>query len=1168
MRLSKIKLAGFKSFVEPTTIEFPGNLVGVVGPNGCGKSNVIDAVRWVMGESSASRLRGDSITDVIFNGSSARKPVGTASIELLFDNTDGTVGGQYAGFNEISIRRVVTRDAISTYYLNGAKCRRKDITQIFLGTGLGPRSYSIIEQGMISRLIEAKPEDMRVFIEEAAGISKYKERRRETENRIKHTRENLDRLQDLLEEVEAQLRRLDRQAKAAVRYKKLKSQERRLTAELLGLRLQELGLIAEQNERLLAERENQLQASLAEQRKAEAGIEESRERLAENTDAFNAVQASFYKIGAEIARLEQSIAHNREMRERQKADLAQAAAGVAEVVDHIQKDASQLEQLQLTLSELEPDLERAREREQASAVSLTGAEQAMATWQEQWEDFNRKAGEAERLVQVENTRIEQLQQRVERLGARGKSITEQRDAIPLAALKEHHESARADSLSTATAVEEAERVLAEADQQLTDTRDQVNAVTAELDDRRSMLQKMLGRFASLEALQKAALGEGKGQVSAWLKSKSLDSAQRLAQKLRVKQGWESAVETVLGGYLQAVCVDGVDAAARELTSIDDGSLMLVENGGTGAAVVEGRLNAMVESAPAAASHLLAGVAAVETLNEAMAIRDRLQPHESVITRDGVWLSQYWVRISRGDETRSGVLEREQEIRSLQGALREQQSRVTQSEQGLAAAQEKIVSLESRRGELRQAAAQANRNAAAAAAAVESASIRLSEGEQRLAASAEALRDTEREATDAKQQISQSQQVLEQSAETIAAVATDRERLESQREQLRADLTRVREQAEQDRGAARDMAIRYESRRSSRESAEQSLTRMQRQLEQYEQRKSSLESDMSKAEAPVAGMRESLESQLRERVDVESSMANARQRVENIESQLRAFEQQRSDHEQAVVDARESLSEARIAGQDTKVRREGLLEQFEATGFALTDINENMPEEASVDAWQEELDKLQRKIERLGPINLAAIDEFAEQSERKTYLDAQMTDLNSALTTLENAIRKIDRETRNRFKETYDLVNSGFQRLFPKLFGGGQAYLELTGDDLLAAGVTVMARPPGKRNSTIHLLSGGEKALTAVSLVFAIFELNPAPFCMLDEVDAPLDDANVGRFCNIVREMSETVQFVFISHNKATMEMAQQLMGVTMSEPGVSRLVAVDIDEAVKMAATG
>ena len=424
MRLSKIKLAGFKSFVDPTTIPFPSNLVGVVGPNGCGKSNVIDAVRWVMGESSASRLRGDSITDVIFNGSSSRKPIGAASVELLFDNSETTLDGQYAKYTEIAIRREVARDGISTDYLNGTKSRRKDITGVFLGTGLGPRSYSIIEQGMISRLIEAKPEEMRVFLEEAAGISRYKERRRETSNRIKRTKENLDRLMDVLEEVEKQIKHLDRQAKTAARYGRLKDGERRTVAELLALRLRELDQRANEAQRALTQQETALEAQIAKQRKIEAEIEQLRASQSDRSDGFNEVQARLYKAGSEIARLEQTIEHAHELRERQQEDLEHAIQGAKEITGHINQDKSEIEQLEVSLSELMPGLEQAKDSENKSVESLERAEKALADWQVRWDNYMLKSNEAQQIRNVEQTRTEEIESRIKSFAERSGRLAE------------------------------------------------------------------------------------------------------------------------------------------------------------------------------------------------------------------------------------------------------------------------------------------------------------------------------------------------------------------------------------------------------------------------------------------------------------------------------------------------------------------------------------------------------------------------------------------------------------------------------------------------------------------------------------------------------------------------------------------------------------------------
>ncbi len=1167
MRLSKIKLSGFKSFVDPTTISFPSNLVGVVGPNGCGKSNVIDAVRWVMGESSASRLRGDSITDVIFNGSSARKPIGAATIELMFDNSDATIGGQYAKFSEISIKRSVSRDGISTYYLNGTRCRRKDITHVFLGTGLGPRSYSIIEQGMISRLIEAKPEELRVYLEEAAGISKYKDRRRETENRIRHTKDNLERLADLVDEVEKHLKHLDRQAKTAERYKRLKAEERRTRAELLALRLKELDTRASEQERRLAEKENGLQAAIAEQRRIEAEMERCRVVQGERSEAFNEVQGRYYRIGAEIARLEQSIEHGRELRERQQQDLEQARAAAREIEEHIEQDRNELDQLELALSELTPGLEQARSRESASAESLQKAEQAMSAWQSRWDEFVRRSSDVERSAQVERARIEQLEGQIEKLVTRRERLGEESKGLSVEEQKEAVSALVGEESGLRTAAGEADTRVQELRRQIATLREQEAKLARHVEARKDELQKSVGRYTSLEALQKAALGEADGTIGGWLDSAGLADRPRLAQRLNVEQGWERAVETVLGSYLQAVCVDDLVAATRSLQELRQGSLTLIQGRETARATGDGFLAARVRGAPEAVLDQIEAVRTADSLSAALALRDRLQDGESIVTRDGIWLGRTWLRVNREQDARGGILEREQEMRTLKDQLREQRVRVETLEKTLQDTRRRLESLDEQRESMQQTAAERHRRQAEARARLESARYRLSQVEERITSFRNETADLDQELELTRRRLEESRERLEQSHADVDSLTGQRSQLEAQRDQLRDELARVRQQAEQDRAETQSIALRYESRKSSRESANHSLTRMKAQLQQFHERESALKEQLEAGKEPIRAQEEMLEGQLRERVEVEGALAEARREAEEVESRLRDLDQQRLAGESTVEAARQAVDQVRMTAQEIRVRREGVAEQFGETGFELANVLAEMSEEAEAGAWEENLQRLTARIDRLGPINLAAIDEFREQSERKEYLDAQLADLHEALATLEGAIRKIDKETRSRFRETYDQVDSGFKRLFPKLFGGGHAYLELTGDDLLSAGVTVMARPPGKRNSTIHLLSGGEKALTAVALVFAIFELNPAPFCMLDEVDAPLDDANVGRFCDIVKEMSSQVQFVFITHNKVTMEMARQLTGVTMQEPGVSRLVSVDLDEAVKMAAS-
>ncbi len=1171
MRLSKIKLAGFKSFVDPTTIPFPSNLVGVVGPNGCGKSNVIDAVRWVMGESSASRLRGDSITDVIFNGSSTRKPIGAASVELLFDNTETTLEGQYARYAEIAIRREVFRDGISTYYLNGTRCRRKDITGIFLGTGLGPRSYSIIEQGMISRIIEAKPEEMRTFLEEAAGISKYKERRRETSNRIKHTRDNLERLHDVLEEVEKQIKHLDRQSKTAERYGRLKEKERKIGAELLALRLRDLDDRASQSTASLNEKETAMQSLIAGQRKIEASIEDARVRQSERADEFNAVQGRFYKSGSEIARIEQTIEHAHELRERQEKDLEQAIKGAQEITDHINKDESDIAQLELTLSELVPGLEQARESEAHSRSSLERAEQALAEWQEKWDEYTRKSNDAQQTRNVEQTRAEQIESRLTSLAERRRRLDESQQFANPQELNEQYASLTVIEQRKRQAREEFDRHITDLSEKIHKLREQDKKLNRLVDERRAVLQSAQAKYASLDAIQKAALGEGDDVIKSWLESSGLQGNARVAQSIDVEAGWETAVETVLGDYLQAVCVSDVITATTSLSQLAGGTITLLIDSADAAPGDDttSTLATKVSKAPTAVLELLRSVRVAESLEKALGIREQLNDlgaDGSVITADGVWLSRSWLRVSRDKDAKSGVLGREHDMRRLRNQIRELQARSDSAGKLVKDGRNRLVQFEDRREKLQIDALALLDEYSEVKTNLDSARFQLDQANARQAAITEENSDIEKEKFAAEEQVRVSRTEFTNAENILTELEVQRQALDTQREELRDELSRVRTQADEDRIAAHDLAIQFETRRSNKESAAQSLARMQSQLAQFGNRDKDVRQQLEQSEAPLAANEEELARQLDIRIEVEADLGESRKLVENVENELREFDQSRMLADQAVEESRGQVGEARMAVQEISVRREGFAEQLGQTDFDLCELLEELDETANVDDWDVTLEKVRRGIDRLGPINLAAIDEFKEQSERKAYLDAQLKDLHDALETLEGAIRKIDRETRTRFRETFTNVDAGFKKLFPKLFGGGHAYLELTGDDLLSAGVTVMARPPGKRNSTIHLLSGGEKALTAVALVFAIFELNPAPFCLLDEVDAPLDDANVMRFCDIVKSMSEKVQFVFITHNKVTMEMARQLTGVTMQEPGVSRVVSVDLDEAVKMAA--
>ena len=1165
MRLTKIKLAGFKSFVDPTQINLPSNLTGVVGPNGCGKSNVIDAVRWVMGELSAKHLRGDSMTDVVFNGSAARKPVGAASVELIFDNADGKIGGAYASYSEISLRRQVGRDGTSAYFINGTRCRRKDITNLFLGTGLGSRSYAIIEQGMITRVIDAKADDMRAFVEEAAGISRYKERRKETEVRIAETRENLERLQDVRDEVEKQIRHLQRQAATARRYQALKEQERRLGAEVLALRLRDLDSGAEVHDATLRERELAMQGELAAQRAAEAAIEKQRAVHTAHTDGLSAVQAHYYEVGADISRLEQSIEHTRELRERQSDDLAQTQATLAELAAHLGRDETELATVREQLARLAPERAAAQQAEGDAASGVELAEQALQHWQQRWEAHTAALAAADRSAQVERARLEQLdgqlrrlESQAARLAAESADLGSQGLTAQLAQLEQEESQARAHNEALAGALAAAQgRVQAARAAQL--------AAEESLERARGAREAARAELTSLEALQAAALSDHSGQANDWLRGTGLAVRPRLAATLEVEPGWERAVETALGDYLEAVCVEQLDALSESLGTLASGSVTLVEGEAVPSAAPRHTLASRVRG-PAAVLGPLAQVRTAASLAEALRARVSLAAGESLITPDGEWLGRDWLRISRGADPRAGVLVREQRLKGLRAAAARAEEGVRSDEEALVSARETLQRAETER-EVVQAQLQRSRDQQAdLTGALQAARARAEETSLRGERLQQDAGEVARERTAA---ASAHEAAASELARALAARGT-LEGLETalteERNERRAALAAARTQMQAAQLASRDLHVQVEARRSTETSVAQAVRRMTEQREQLTRRRAELEQELASGDEPIMRLQSRLNESLTQRLTVETELGVARTALEEAESALRSLDEQRLAAEQRVQGAREAMEQARLAAQETHVRRAALAEQFAQTGCELAGVQAQLAPEANVPSWEEKLVETRGDIERLGSVNLAAIDELRDHSQRKEYLDSQFADLSSALDTLAEAMRRIDRETRTRFEDTFERINVGLREKFPRLFGGGHAYLELVGDDKLTAGVAVMARPPGKKNSTIHLLSGGEKALTAVALVFSIFDLNPAPFCLLDEVDAPLDEHNVGRFCDIVREMSSRVQFVFITHNKGTMELASQLIGVTMNEPGVSRLVTVDVDEAVRLAA--
>jgi chromosome segregation protein len=1177
MALKKIKLVGFKSFVDPTVIQLNSRISAVVGPNGCGKSNVIDAVRWVMGESSAKQLRGDSMSDVIFNGSEKRKPVGLASIELLFDNSKAMFGGEYAKYSEIAIRREVSRDGYSDYYLGGVRCRRKDIVDLFLGTGLGPQSYAIISQGTISQFIDAKPDDLRMYLEEAAGISKYKERRRETENRIKHTRENLARLNDLRDEIEKQLKHLKSQANAAERYKKLKQDERLTKAQLHALHCLNLKERLADLEGALQKEEVVLEQKISGQHVCDAKIDESKEKHIGYTDNFNEVQSQYYKIGADIARIEQQIHYCKERRQQLTGELEQIEKNYQETLAHTETDEAKLTLLREENNNLTHAIVNLQLQAEEAERELSEKETKMQLLQGRWEEANAAAAKLAQRIEVAETKSAHATQTMDREQQLLTKLHDELNGIAFSDLEaEIAELARQEGEFQLRSEELNDNLVAR-QRQIGDQRTINEQLNSDLAAIRDKLQTCKGRLAALEALQQAALGKNEAGVTQWLQRSGLSDNKRLLAEIKVAEGWDRAVETVLDNHLEAIYVDNLESVFNLLQELPHGQLMFFSNCSSQNMPItplkaEWETLASKINSDLSIINQLTHIYAVENLASAQQLLPTLAPHESVITRDGIWLSPSWLRVGIEVENKFGIIQREKELRALQAEINDEQENLAQKEHELQRQQEVLSDLEQQHFEL-QKAWQENSTLFAKLHGESNAKQK----------NFDYLKERERTLN---QEIANHEFALAEQQQQLVSVQEDLQQALLEQEQCKeqtALLFDERSIHQEETNIARDTAVatrkEFESAQMRIEMStqqigylQQNLERSQKQLADLTEQKAQNAQLLEEAVTPLAALESELASVLTQRLQTEHSMHEAKCHVVETENLLRELEQKREALQEEARLKRDALEKIRMDVREVQIRAATHEEQITELDYSLQaliqDLESPQPEEQSaptIAGHEEKLNSITNRIDRLGPINLAAISEFEEQTERKEYLDTQNQDLLTALETLENAMRKIDHDTKSRFHETFDKVNGQFQHLFTKIFGGGKASLELVGDDLLNTGVAILAQPPGKRNSSIHLLSGGEKALTTIALIFSIFQLNPAPFCMLDEVDAPLDDTNVIRFCNLMKEMASSIQLIFISHNKLTLEIADQLTGVTMQEAGVSRIVSVNIEAALEMA---
>ncbi|MES1926886.1 chromosome segregation protein SMC [Salinisphaera sp. T31B1] len=1166
MRLSSIRLAGFKSFVDPTTLSLASNLTGVVGPNGCGKSNVIDAVRWVTGESSARQLRGEALEDVIFNGSKARKPVGRASVELRFDNSEGKLGGQYGAFSEISIRRELARDGGSRYAINGTRARRRDVIDLFLGTGLGGRSnYAVIEQGAVNRLIEARPEDMRQVLEEAAGISKYKERRRETENRIRHTRENLDRLNDLIGEVSQRLTVLKRQAANAEKYKTFKADERRLRAELLALRWSSQNEQTRAAEAQLRATEDRLRQAISVRREAQAARDADQAEQQAIQTRVQQAQAAFYDAQGRVGRIEQALAHAREvsdMREREHKALLDQIAALEARRDEDERRRGELvvegERLERQRSEADAQLIQARSARDAAQAEARAAEQA-------WDEHNAAEHNPVQQLDAERTRADYARQQRDKLAERDRVRRGEREAIP--ALDQASLDRQADELTEreralAADLDAAERE-AEADRGL---RSRLVELEREVAERTTALAEQQAELASERKMQQAVLREDDDRINAWLAARGHGQARGVARRIRVREAWRTAAEVALGPLLRGFVVESLDAGTtgdwpgEPVALIEDRDWTLESS----SAPAPAECLADGLEGPAAIRAAAGRLFVVADLATGLAMRHQLRGDQQLITLDGCRIGPASLITPAGQSAEQGVFEREQRIESLAAAVDEGQQDVEARRHSLAECREHQQATQARCARLDQGIGEQRRAIETAGAQLQGEQLRAEQNTRRRAEIDSELAELAEQVASADEDHRQAAVRVEELESQARIFADDRKTIQARRHAARNALERERATAAQAERQLRDLEVEQTRIADRAESvavrigdSEQARADLAAKLERFEAQQPADNGEHHSAD-DLAEARQAQQAADRSLREARSALSACEQAMQDKARAVMAAEQ-------GVEDIRDALQQARIDVETAGVRRAGLTEQLEELGEAPLPLLEALPEDADAAQWGEAIEALERKIQRLGAINLAAIEEYDAEAEREAYLAEQHTDLSEALATLEAAIAKIDRETRARFKATYEQVNARFAEMFPELFGGGEAALELTEDDWLATGIRVMARPPGKRNASIQMLSGGEKALTAVALLFALFELNPAPFCMLDEIDAPLDDANVSRFCELVRRMSAQVQFIVITHNKLTMSLAEQLHGVTMAEPGVSRLVSVDIEQALDMA---
>jgi chromosome segregation protein len=1169
VRLSSIKLSGFKSFVDPTNFQVPGQLVGVVGPNGCGKSNIIDAVRWVLGESKASELRGESMQDVIFNGSTHRKPAGRASVELVFDNNDGKAAGQWGQYAEIAVKRTLTRDGTSTYYINGQPVRRRDIQDIFLGTGLGPRAYAIIGQGMISRIIESRPEELRVFLEEAAGVSKYKERRRETENRLHDTRENLLRVEDILRELNSNLEKLESQAAVATKFHQLQSDQEEKQKLLWLLRKVEAENEQKKYFREVEQAQNDLEEQTAKLRNVEATLEHMRQAHFAAGDRLHTAQGSLYQTNAEIGSLEAQIKFVIESRGRLQSQLAALTAQRDQWQNQATEYGGQIEEAEFTLEELSAKVEQSQMMAEQKGESLPMLEQAWREAQAKSTESRARIMQAQQQLELESAHQRNANNILNGLAVRRERLQQEKSGLSLPD-SAHLTNMRMQLEEKQQALEEQSFLLEEALEQQPRLEEERQEAQQQVNSETAANAQLEARLNALRQLQERVQTQGK--VTPWLQKHELDALPRLWQKLNIESGWETALESVLRERTSALQMSNIEWAKAFFGDAPPAKLALfapstaVPPAPVEAPGLKPFLNLLKLNDPSLRGLLqdwLHNAYQAEDAAEAFAERARLPAGGYFVTRQGHVVTQNSVRFYAADSEQDGMLGRQQEIENITKQLRAQQMLADEararSVRAEAALSEHTRRLTEYRAKL-QSLQQTVHTLQLDVVKLSEIEARFNQRSNQIETDLAEIAAQEEEQTQIKMESEEKFEQLDMELGNLQGDHEDGQTVFLEKEQRLADAREALRDLER---AAQEAQFAEKSQRNKIEELRRSIATATAQVAQVTQSLEAGQHELATMESGSAN--DGLQDLLDRRTDQEKALSDARHELDQITQQLRQFEEGRMSTERALQPQRDKIMEMQLKEQAARLNQEQFAAQLAEVQADEAALAEKLHPEMKASYLQGEVTRLTNAISMLGAVNLAALDELATASERKNFLDSQNADLNEAINTLEDAIARIDKETRDLLQDTFDRVNGHFSELFPILFGGGQAKLIMTGDEILDSGVQVMAQPPGKKNATIHLLSGGEKALTATALVFSMFRLNPAPFCLLDEVDAPLDDANTERFCRMVKRMSDHTQFLFISHNKIAMEMANQLIGVTMQEQGVSRIVAVDMQSAANFA---